>query len=437
MMFGLADCNNFFVSCERVFHPSLRDKPVIVLSNNDGCAVALSNEAKALGFKRGDPYFKIRSDAERHGVAVLSGSHRMYGDMSRRVMSSLASIVPDGRIEFYSIDECFINIPDTIGDPLDFGRYAVRTVLRHTGIPISLGIAPTRTLAKVAARFAKKYPGYKGACIIDTEEKRLRALRLTDVSDVWGIGRRSAARLHCSGVNSALEFASLSVGQIRGLFSITGERTWRELNGEPCIVHEDPDIVNKTITSSRSFITDIRDFELLRQAVCSFAAIAGRKLRRMRGYARSVAVWVATNRFHEHEPQYSNSAEIMLPEAADDTPTLARHATEALRAVFRPEFAYKRAGFTVTRIVSADGMQPSLFADVDDISRRHRLMSVVDSLNESSLAPDMIHLASEGSGLAPLTGHSHKAPDDSTAQPLRIYPELITDPDSLGKILRG
>lgn len=436
MMFGLADCNNFFVSCERVFHPSLRDKPVIVLSNNDGCAVALSNEAKALGFKRGDPYFKIRADAERHGVVVLSGNHRMYGDMSRRVMSTLASIVPGGNIEVYSVDEGFINIPDTIGDPVEFGRYAVRTVMRHTGIPVSMGIAYTRTLAKVAARFAKKYPGYRGACIIDTDQKRLRALRLTDVADVWGIGRRSAARLHCSGINTALEFASLSADQIRALFSVTGERTWRELNGQPCIAHEDPDIVNKTITSSRSFVTDIRDFELLRQAVCSFAAIAGRKLRRMHGYARSVAVWVATNRFHEHEPQYSRCAEIVLPEAADDTPTLARYATEALRSVFRPEFAYKRAGFTVTRIVSADGMQLSLFADVADIARRHRLMSVVDSLNESSVAPGMIHLASEGDGLAPLTGHSHKAPEENGVPPVRIYSDLISDPGSLDNILR-
>ena len=233
-MFALVDCNNFFVSCERVFRPELASRPVIVLSNNDGCAVALSNEAKALGLKRGNPYFKVKDICERHGVAVLSGNHRLYGDMSSRVMATLQALT-DAPLEVYSIDEAFIVIPEGVGDVADFGRYVVERVKRLTGIPTSMGIAPTKTLAKVAARFAKKYPGYKGACLIDSEEKRLKALALTEVGEVWGIGRRLSRKLTERGIDTALKLASLDENTVTRLFTVTGLRTWRELNGTPCI----------------------------------------------------------------------------------------------------------------------------------------------------------------------------------------------------------
>ena len=201
-MIGLVDCNNFFVSCERVFRPELIGKPVLVLSNNDGCAAALSNEAKALGYKRGDAYFKVRDEAERHGVIAFSGNHRLYGDMSRRVMTVLRYIARD--VEVYSVDEGFIHLPPDVLDYSHYGRYVARTVRHDTGIPVSVGIAPTKTLAKIASRFAKKWPGYRGACVIDTEEKRRKALSMT-AEDVWGIGRAHRARLAAMGVTTALQ----------------------------------------------------------------------------------------------------------------------------------------------------------------------------------------------------------------------------------------
>ncbi len=406
-MIGLVDCNNFFVSCERVFRPELRDRPVVVLSNNDGCAVALSNEAKALGLKRGDPYFKFKAVADMHGIAILSGNHKLYGDMSRRVMNTLRWLLPDAELEVYSIDEAFMHIPDKIGDNAGYGRYVVATVLRNTGIPVSIGISSTKTLAKIAARFAKKVNGYRGCCVIDDEEKRIRALQLTEVGDVWGIGRRFAPKLRTYGIPTAYALSVLSRQQIHTLMNIDGERTWRELNGEPCISSENTSVHKHTITSSRSFASDISDFEALRMAVCNFAAITGRKLRKEHCFASELEVWVCTNRFHENDPQYYNSASVRLGDATDDTSAIATAATEALRTVFRTGFAYKKAGLTLTKICNSDGVQLSLFADVAEIGKRHRLMRIVDSINASSASHDKIRIASAGEGLGTLTRHEH------------------------------
>ncbi|MDE6396134.1 MAG: Y-family DNA polymerase, partial [Muribaculaceae bacterium] len=225
------------MSCERVFDPSLRNVPVIVLSNNDGCAVSMSNEAKALGIKRGAPLFKIREEVERGHVRVLSGNHRMYGDMSSRVMATLSEVIPS--IEIYSVDECFLDLDSWKNEELvDLGRSLVTRVRRHTGIPTSLGIAPTKTLAKIAARFAKKYPGYRSVCKIETEEQRRTALSLTPLREVWGIGRRLARRLDDKNILTALDLADLSLDRIRKLLNVVGERTWRELNGVACIDFE-------------------------------------------------------------------------------------------------------------------------------------------------------------------------------------------------------
>lgn len=391
-MIGLVDCNNFFVSCERVFTPSLENRPVVVLSNNDGCIVALSNEAKALGLKRGEPYFKVRHMADSHGVVALSGNHRLYGDMSDRVMSILRSLVPS--IEVYSIDEAFLFFDPSTADLEGFGRYISETVRQYTGIPVSVGIAPTKTLAKIAARFAKKYPGYHGSCIIDSEQRRCRALQLTDVADVWGIGHRQSATLRRMGITTAWEFASLECNAVRRWFTVTGEKTWRELRGNPCIELQETPPDRQTITTSRSFPKDIYSFDELREAVCTFAAIAARKLRRQQCYALEIEVRIRTNRFHDRQPQYAAASRETFLDATSDTMQISAAATAALRRVWRRGYGIKKAGVTITRLTGRDGIQQSLFRDSADATRRERLMQVLDAVNEQLPGSAVLRLAS-------------------------------------------
>lgn len=419
-MIGLADCNNFFVSCERVFRPELLGRPVIVLSNNDGCAVALSNEAKALGFHRGDAYFKIREQAKAQDVVVFSGNHRLYGDMSARVMATLRSVSSD--IEVYSVDEAFITVPQDVNDGeamADYGRHVVRRVRRCTGIPISLGIAPSKTLAKIASRFAKKYPGYQGACVIDTPEKAQKALEMTEIDDVWGIGRRLNKRLRMCGITTALDLARLSREDAERLLgNVTYVRTWMELNGQSVIEPEFIAPAKQTITSSRSFASDISDPQLLRQAMTGFASIVGRKLRRQNCFALEVGVFVATNRFHEHDPQYFNTATRRLAEATNDTADILGAALESLDQVLVPHIGYKRAGLMITRLVEQRGVQPSLFANAELLAKRQRLMEAADRINSSPGNPNAVHLASLGAGLADMTRREHAS---------RLYTTRLSD----------
>lgn len=393
-MIGLADCNNFFVSCERVFRPDLTKRPVIVLSNNDGCAVALSAEAKSLGFRRGDPYFKIRQHPGSEALAVFSSNHRLYGDMSARVMTILRSLV--SKVDVYSIDEAFLEIDDSITDFADFAGYVVAKVRHDTGIPVSIGIAPTKTLAKIASHFAKRYKGYKGVCIIDTPAKTQKALELTDIGDVWGIGRRLTKRLRQYGINTALELASLPKKSAEAIFNITGMRTWRELNGCPCISIDIMSPERKTITSSRSFAAETNDFGKLRQALAGFATIAARKLRENGGYALEVETFISTNRFHRYAPQYFNSAAVALLEPTDFPADIIKAADTALKRIYRPEFRYKKAGITISRI--APTLQPTLFTDLNKVSRLDRLMRTVDAINRSCHTPDTVRIASMGNG---------------------------------------
>lgn len=395
-MVGLIDCNNFFVSCERVYNPKLRSpRPVVVLSNNDGCAVAISNEAKALGIKRGDPFFKIEQLCRRYDVAVLSGNHRMYGDISQRVMTTIGELVPD--IDIYSIDECFLDLSlwhdsDTL---VEVGREVVRRVRRNTGVPTSLGIAATKTLAKIASKFAKKYPGYRSVCIIDSEEKRRKALSMTDISDVWGIGRRLTRRLQPMGYSNALQFADIAADDISRGFNIMVQRTWRELNGEPCIsVDSEEEPHRKQMCSSRSFANSINDIDLLCQAMAAFATNIGRKLREQHACAASIGAFIQTNSFRQDQPQYSNSAHTRLEVPTADTMTLTAAAQECLRRIFRKGYDYKRAGIFVSEIVPADAVQGSLFVSAEDQERRSRLMQTIDSINRVAGSHDCVHVGS-------------------------------------------
>lgn len=414
-VFALIDCNNFFVSCERVRHPELEGRPVIVLSNNDGCAVAMSNEAKALGIKRGSPLFKIQQEVRRHGVAVLSGDHYYYNRISALVMESLGTL--DLPLDIYSIDEAFLHLPPDMGEPAEFGRYIVHKIRLETGIPVSIGIAHTRTLAKVAARFAKKYDGYRGCCLIDTEEKRIKALSLTDISDVWGLGRRHAPRLRELGLRTALDFAGMPLHKVRALLHLPGERTWRELRGEACIEHATKDNDAKSIMSSRSFEHNIYTLGELRQALCTFAGTVCRKLRRQQGHAADIGVFIATNRFDTRSPQYSDFTSCALPEPTDFTPAIASEGIRLLDTIFRPGYGYKRAGLIISRIVPRGGLQPSLFEDTAQRDKRERLMRVADALNAASAGNPAIRMAAMGDGLRSLTRMEHNAGAGYAADP--------------------
>lgn len=392
-MIGLIDCNNFFVSCERVFNPSLLNRPVIVLSNNDGCAVAISNEAKALGIKRGVPFYQIKSIVEQYNIAVLSGNMRLYGDMSSRVMATLSSIIKD--IEIYSIDEAFLDMRGWNLEQLhSIGQKIVRRVKQDTGIPTSLGIAPTKTLAKIASHFAKKYSGYKSVCIIDNNEKRIKALELTPINDVWGIGRQLSKQFQKYGIYKAIDFVNMPYDYIKRIVNINGQRTWRELNGEPCIDIETTCPDKKQICTSRSFSRAITDIDSLINAVSSFATIVSRKLREQKSYAVSISIFIHTNAFRTDQEQYLKSSHIRFEEPTNDTLTITTTAVNALKSIFRDGYAYKKAGVIITEIVDAKKYQPGLFSSLEEMGKRHRLMAVLDTINYSSNTKDILHTAS-------------------------------------------
>lgn len=392
-MIGLIDCNNFFVSCERLFRPDLTGKPVVVMSNNDGCAVAMSNEAKALGIKRGLPIYQLRQIINRYNVTTISGNHRMYGNISSRVMATIGSIVPE--MDIYSIDEAFIDMSLWEGKALDeTGHKIVSKVRRDVGIPTSLGIAPTKTLAKIAARFAKKYPGYRGVCIIDNDDKRRKALALTGIDEVWGIARRLGKRLRQYNINTALDFAELPLSEVRKIINVMGERSWRELNGEPCIDHEAAEPLNKQICTSRSYKKSIDNPELLKEAVADYSAKVARRLREQGGCAKSVTVFIQTNSFRPELPQHFGSTTIQLDEATDDTLAITSAAVRAVDSLFRPGYAYRRAGVTVNEIVSHNAVQQNLFSVPGLREKRQRLMTAIDSINAGEDTRGMVRSAS-------------------------------------------
>ena len=349
-MFGLMDCNNFYASCERVFNPALNGKPVIVLSNNDGCVIARSNEAKVLGIKMGVPVYQIKDEIQKYGIAVFSSNYTLYGDMSSRVMSILSSLAPE--IEIYSIDEAFINL-DGINDLQALGEKIVSQVVRGTGIPVSLGIAPTKTLAKIDNKFSKKYQAYNRICIIDTEEKRIKALQLFEIGDVWGLGRRQAAKLEKQGVRTAYDFTELPGSWVRKNMTVVGERTWKELRGLSCIDMEAAPPAKKQIYTSRSFGKMVEDIGTMSEAIATHASTCAKKLRQQKSYAMSLMVFIHTNNFREDLPQYWKNTIIRLPVPTNDTLEIVHYALEGLKSIFMPDYQYKKAGVIITEIVTS------------------------------------------------------------------------------------
>ncbi len=392
-MLGLCDCNNFFVSCERVFRPDLEGRPVVVLSNNDGCIIARSNEAKALGIKMGTPLFQIRDLIRRENISVFSSNYQLYGDMSQRVMNILRQSAPG--IEVYSIDEAFLNLDEMPLEKLQpFARALSARIRREVGIPVSIGISPTKTLAKIASKLCKSYPALKGGCLMYRKQDVEKVLSKFPVGDVWGIGRRICARLNAIGITTALDFYNLPAMAVDSKFTVTGLRTWKELHGEPCIGFEDVQQDRQTVSISRSFAKEMTTLEELDAAISTFTGKVAEKLRKDGLCAEQLGVFILTNRFREDLPQNYQIKTTLFEVATDDTLELSERAAASLRQIFRPGFAYKRAGVIATRLVPKKGVQAS-FLDTIDRDHRSQLMDIIDNINKVS-GNYTVRLASQG-----------------------------------------
>jgi len=380
IMYALVDCNNFFVSCERVFDSRLDGKPVIVLSNNDGCAISRSNEAKALGIAMGANYFEIEKLVKRHNVMVLSTNFVLYADMSMRVKGLLTKFCPS--IEDYSIDESFLDFSGFQQSNLkEYCTRIFQTIMQGTGIPVSVGVAPTKTLAKIANKYAKKYSGYKGVCVIDSEEKRLKALQKYDIGDVWGIGRQHTKRLSSLGIKTAYDFTQLPRGWVKKNMTVTGERTWRELLGEPCIQMELNQPDKQSIMVSRSFGKMIPDYETLSDALSTYTCMAAAKLRKQKSCAKAMLVFIDTNPYREDLKQYSRHIVINLPVASNSSQELLQYALKGLKKIYKSDFMYKKAGVMLMDISTEDAVQGNLF-DKLDRQKQKSLMEVLDKIND-------------------------------------------------------
>lgn len=392
-MYGLADCNNFYASCERVFDPSLMGKPVVVLSNNDGCVISRSNEAKAIGIKMGQPIFELKQLVKENNVKVFSSNFILYGDMSHRVMDSLKKFSPI--TEVYSIDEAFLNFKGLNDEQLKkTGREITDYVKRGVGIPLSLGISKTKTLAKVASKLCKIYPKLDGICIMSKDSDIEKVLKKFPIEDVWGIGRRYSAKLKKIGINTAYDFTKLSPERVRSMMSIVGLKTLKELKGEPCIEFEENLPDKKQICTSRSFGANIEDLDELYKSVAEFTSIAAEKLRNQKCVAGQIQVFILTNVFREDLPQYYQSIVIPLENHTDSSIELVKYACSGLSRIYKSGYKYKKAGIILSDISKKESTSGSLFCDYD-IYKHNSLMKTMDTINQV-YGKHFVKLASEG-----------------------------------------
>lgn len=379
-LFALVDCNNFYASCERVFKPNLRDKPIAVLSNNDGCVIARSNEAKALSIPMGAPAFKYQTLFEKHNIHVFSSNYALYGDMSNRVMNTLSQFTPD--VEVYSIDEAFLKFSGF--DYYQFENYVRQikaTVDKNTGIPVSIGVAPTKALSKIANKIAKKFTEKTGGVyVMQTEQQRLKALKWLDIDDVWGIGRQHANRLKAKQVFKAFDFTQLPDDWVRQQMSVVGLRLKKELEGKPTLDLED--VTNKkAIATTRSFDKQYNDYSIIRERVSSFAISCGEKLRRQNTQCRLIHVFLRTNKFRPDLAQYHRSTIIKTEYPTNSSIDLVKYAIKALDRIYKPEYHYKKAGVIVMELQPENTEQLSLFSEKNP--KHHQLMRQIDHLNRS------------------------------------------------------
>ncbi len=394
--YALMDCNNFFVSCERVFNPSLCGVPVVVLSGNDGCVIARSNEAKAIGIGMGAPAFQCRDIFRKYNVAIISCNHILYNDMSRRVMSLLAQYVDN--MDVYSVDEAFFTASSNKVEEIEeYVKYVAGQIYKSVGIPVSIGVGTTRTLAKVASHIAKKERQDSGRCyILHSPEDIKERLSSLPPRDVWGIGRKVSLKLKEFNIQTAYEFSQLPNHWVRSRFSVVGERTWMELNGISCADIHNVDGERQSITVSRTFGKEITDYSGLSEAIATFSSSCAMKLRAQDSVAGGLTVFIAANRFNEANEYYSNSFFIRLPFPSSSSIELVKYSFMALKYIYRDGCKYKRAGVILSDISSAKQLQLNLFHNVDE-GKHRQLMAAIDKINKNTTT-SKVSLLAEGIG---------------------------------------
>ncbi|MCW8859738.1 MAG: translesion error-prone DNA polymerase V subunit UmuC [Deltaproteobacteria bacterium] len=380
--FALVDCNNFYASCERLFRPELKDVPVAVLSNNDGCIVARSQEVKALGIKMGTPLFKVADIVKQHQVQVFSSNYSLYGDISARVMQTLEQFSPS--VELYSIDEAFLELSG-FSNLEEYGHSIRSTVYQHVGVPVCVGIAPTKTLAKLANYAAKKFKATGGVVDLSDPARQKKLLSIVPVSEIWGVGRKHTRSLEEIGITTALQLAQLDPRQIRQHYSVVMERTVRELNGEACIELDEAPAPKQQIVCSRSFGEKITDSATLRECLCEFTARAAEKLRGERQLTSLVNVFIRTSPFIKTDPYYGNSATGRLANPSSDTRELLTLTAKLFEAIWKEGYRYAKAGVMLGDFCSSDRVQYDLFTPIADDPQPDKLMQTLDNINHTGL----------------------------------------------------
>lgn len=382
-MFALADVNSFYASCETVFRPDLKGRPVVVLSNNDGCVIARSTEAKKLGIKMGDPFFKMRDLFERHKIVTFSSNYALYADMSSRVMTVLEEMSP--AVEVYSIDEAFMNLQGVSNcqNLEEFGREVRAKVLRWTGLTVGVGIAPTKTLAKLANHAAKKWTKTGGVVDLSLLARQRKLMALVEVGDVWGVGRRISKKLNDMGIKTALQLADTPTPLIRKHFNIVLERTVRELRGEPCLELEEFAPTKQQIVCSRSFGDRVSEYDLMREAICSHAVRAAEKLRGERQYCRHISAFVKTSPFTMNELYYGKTAGTKLQIPTQDSRDIVAAATQCLDAIWQDGHRFQKCGVMLGDFYSQGVAQLGLFDEYKPRTNSEQLMAVLDGINHS------------------------------------------------------
>ncbi|MCK7555791.1 Y-family DNA polymerase [Chitinophaga sedimenti] len=392
-MIALVDCNNFYASCERLFDPRLKGKPVVVLSNNDGCVIARSDEAKALGIEMGTPAFQVETLLVTHGVEVFSSNYTLYGSLSNRVMRVLGEFTPS--VELYSIDEAFLDFSGF----RHFDLYQVGQQIRHrakaVGIPVSVGMAPTKTLAKMANRYAKKHQREMGVHVLDSQLLVDEALRATEIGDVWGIGKQYRHLLFKQGIATAYDFTRLPEAWVLKNMTVVGQRMWRELHGIPCIDLEELPADKKNISVSRSFPELLTEKSIIREALSNYTVMAAKKLRAQESCTRTMSVFLQTNNFRTKDPQYFKSVNVQLPVPTSNTAELLHYAAYGLDRIWRDGYRFKKVGVILHDLQPGNQVQAGLF-DNADRPKSDTLMKALDLINSRFGGKQVVKFAAQG-----------------------------------------
>lgn len=410
--FALVDCNNFYASCEKLFRPDLKNTAVIVLSNNDGCVVARSKEAKALGIKMAVPLFQIQEQIQQYGIQTFSSNYALYADLSSRVMRTLESLAP--RVEVYSIDEAFLDLSgmESLLPLQAFGTQIKDTIAQRIGLSVCVGIAPTKTLAKLANHAAKKYPATAGVVDLTRRERQQKLLALTPVGDIWGVGHSNSKRLNKMGIHSALELASSSAKNIRQQFSVVLERTVLELNGESCIELEEVAATKQQIVCSRSFGHSITTLEQMHEAVAHYTARAAEKLRDEKQQAKVLTLSIHTSRFKAEHDNYNGSTTGALITPSSDTRDLNALAQQLLKRIWRDGYRYSKASVMLSDFYHENTYQTGLFDEVSPRPHSRQLMLVLDEIQRKGLGS--VFLASQGMSNSWAMKREHLSPAYTT-----------------------